>query len=56
MNQMSNHVKSPQASTCAGRFVASWEPKPSRMMSLNLTDGFQTFTAVEHKTNSKLFR
>jgi len=33
-----------------GRFVASWEPKPSRMLSLNLTDGFQTFTAFEHQT------
>ena len=31
----------------SGRFVAAWEPKPSRMLNLELTDGFQTIRAVE---------
>ena len=32
-----------------GRFVASWEPKASRMLKLSVTDGFQTLEAIEHE-------
>jgi hypothetical protein len=32
-----------------GRFVAAWEPKPSRMLNLEITDGFQTIRAVERQ-------
>jgi len=33
-----------------GRQQAAWEPKPSRVMMLTLTDGFQTVQAMEHET------
>ncbi len=29
---------------------AAWEPKPTRMLKLSLTDGFKTIHAVEHET------
>jgi len=32
-----------------GRYVANWEPQPSRVLCLNITDGFQTIKAIEHE-------
>eukprot|EP00088_Acartia_fossae_P036330 TRINITY_DN3751_c0_g1_i4.p1 TRINITY_DN3751_c0_g1~~TRINITY_DN3751_c0_g1_i4.p1 ORF type:complete len:602 (+),score=82.68 TRINITY_DN3751_c0_g1_i4:47-1852(+) len=37
-----------------GRFVASWEPKASRMLKLSVTDGFQTLEAIEHERIDEL--
>jgi len=40
--------------TQGGRFQAAWEPKPSRMMFLTLTDGFHTVSAMEHEREPKI--
>ena len=35
--------------TQGGKFIQSWEPRPSRVMMLTLTDGFQTIEAMEQE-------
>jgi len=35
--------------TQGGKFTASWEPKPQRVMMLTISDGFQTVEAMEHQ-------